>query len=130
VRPPLWLRARQFASDHANKIWLAIIVLGLVAALAGIRNEGDVRRAEMCEFARNGQRADRLLIDTVLEPGPGIPLLDVESFASLPAAVQTYLRDLAIASTPTPDPDGDSLAERLQAHRDEQLGPEALPSYC
>jgi hypothetical protein len=130
MRAALWFRVRTFASRHANKIWLGILAAGLTVALFGIRNEADVRRQQDCEALRNGQRVDRLLIDTVLDSssGPGIPLLDIASFAALPPEVQTYVRDLAAASAP--DPKAQSLAERLEMFRDEHLSPSVLPDYC
>lgn len=131
MKAALWFRVRAFATRHANKIWLCIVVSGVTLALVGIRNEGTERREQICDALTNGQRVDRLLIDTVLEtPTRGIPLLDVESFGSLPPAVQTYVRDLASeASAPTPDAPA-SLAERLEAFRDENLGADDLPEYC
>lgn len=129
MRASLWFRVRTFAGRHANKIWLTIVVTGVVVALFGVRAEGTERREQICEALENGQRVDRLLINTVLDtPGGGIPLLDVESFRSLPPEVRTYVRDLATASAP--DPGARSLAARLESFRDENLGPDALPTYC
>lgn len=129
MRAALWFRVRSFSSRHANKIWLTIVVTGVVVALYGVRAEGTARREQICETLENGQRVDRLLINTVLDtPGGGVPLLDVSSFQSLPAEVQTYVRELAAASAP--DPGARSLAARLESFRDENLGPDALPTYC
>lgn len=130
MRARLWFRVRTFASRHANKIWLTIVVTGVVVALFGVRHEGEVRQDQICSALESGQRVDRALIDTVLdtEASGGVPLLDVASFAALPPEVQEYVRDLAAASAP--DPGARSLAQRLATFRETQLGPDAFPSYC
>lgn len=130
MKARLWFRARTFTSRHANKIWLTIVVTGVVVALFGVRHEANVREDQICSALESGQRVDRALIDTVLdgEGGGGVPLLDVDSFAALPLEVQDYVRDLATESAP--DPDARSLAQRLMTFRETQLGPDALPVYC
>ena len=130
MKARLWFRVRSFGSRHANKIWLTIVVTGVVVALFGVRHEGEVRQGQICAALESGQRVDRAMIDTVLDSdeGGGIPLLDVDSFTALPPEVQDYVRDLANESAP--DPRVRSLAERLAVFRETQLGPGALPTYC
>jgi hypothetical protein len=141
MRAGLWYRTRGFVDRHTQKIWLLIVVGGVVVALYGVRWEADERaqaidatsataRAQTCDGLRNDQRLDRLLIDTVLEQpeGAGGSLLDLPSYRALPTEVQTYLRELALSMQPSPD--ATSLAERLEAFRDEHLGADDLPAYC
>lgn len=147
MKARLWFRFHQFVDRHAAKIAVVLVVAGTSAGLAGVRWEAgqradkdqatlaaidaaaNDRRVQICDWARRSQRADRLLIATVLEtPSTGIPLLDVPSYQSLPPAVQEYVREIATAGDPPPE--GASLAERLATYRDENLGPDDLPTYC
>lgn len=126
MRAALWYRIRVWVSLHANKLWLVIIVAGVVGAMAGSRWEAGNREQAICDWAIHQQTIDRTLIDTVLQPAAGNPILDVPSFTALPPEVQTYLRDIAAA----PTGDTDTLARRLQRFRDEHLGDDDLPAYC
>jgi hypothetical protein len=138
-----WLRTKGFAARHAT----VLVVLGMTAvsatALAGVRWEAGQRedatarsddraRAQICTALESAQDTDRLLINTVLDDpddGGGVPLLDVEAYNDLPPSVQQYVRELAAAQVPGPD-DARSLAERLEAFRDEHLGRDDLPTFC
>lgn len=146
MRARVWFRVRTFIDEHAAKITAALVVGGVAASLIGLRYESTERRerdriaieqiqqsaltsrSETCEGLRSGQRTDRLLIDTVLEtPAAGIPLLDVPTYTSLPPLIQQYLREISEGGDPG---DGETLAERLAAYKEEHLGSDDLPAFC
>lgn len=144
-RPAWWLWARSRAARYSTVIVVVWMTAISAVAIGGVRWEirerqdavdaaAVERRGQICDGFARLQRSDRLLIGVVLdEPdnSGGIPLLDVASFRDLPPAVQTYVIDLAEATDPPPTAeDPPTLAERLDAFRDENLGTDDLPEFC
>lgn len=115
-----------------------LVIVLVIASVVGIgtplllRHEAHERQEQICEWASGQQEVLRALLDTVLVDGGGDgqrpALLRPAAFAALPESMKAYLRELA-AQQPTDDP-SDTIAERLSAFRDEQLGDDDLPNYC
>lgn len=111
-----WLRRHQLSFAYA------LIVLSMMAALLGIQNEAEERRAALCRVVNDQQAVLADLLEVVLEDGDrgGLPLTKLPEFQRLDPATQDYLAALEALSGRD---DPDDLDDRLRRFAEERLEP-------